>query len=152
GIIASGGLHEPEHALDFLQAGAKLVQIDSGLVYSGPGLPKRVNEAVGHAAALPAAAQADARAVELTWFWTMLLGVSMLFGGLLALAIAATRVVLPYDESFAGMTRDQFQAVNDRLLAFMAHDRVTLAGTMVSVGMLYLGLSLFGLRRGQHWA
>jgi hypothetical protein len=76
----------------------------------------------------------------------------MLLGGLLALGIAATRVVLPYDEALAGMTREQLAAVNPRLLAFMAHDRVTLAGTMVSVGALYLGLSLSGIRRGLHWA
>src|SRR5262249_39076989 len=50
-LIASGGLHEPEHALQLLEAGANLVQIDSGLVYAGPGLPKRVNEAVLYATA-----------------------------------------------------------------------------------------------------
>jgi dihydroorotate dehydrogenase len=154
-VIASGGIHEPEHALEFLRAGARLVQIDSGLVYSGPGLPKRVNEAVGFfespSAARPTEVVAP-RAAEMTWFWTTLLGISMLAGGLLALVIAATRVVLPYDEAFVGMTREQFRGVNDRLLAFMAHDRVTLAGTMVSVGILYLGLSLFGVRRGNHWA
>ena len=86
------------------------------------------------------------------WFWTALMGAGMLIGSLLALAIAATRVVLPYDEAFVGMTRDELAAVNPRLLAFMAHDRVSLAGTMVAIGVLYLGLSLFGVRRGLHWA
>ena len=43
-------------------------------------------------------------------------------------------------------------AVNARLLAFMAHDRVTLAGTMISIGVLYAMLALHGVRRAMHWA
>ena len=43
-IIASGGIHEPEHALELRAAGADLVSVDSGLVYTGPGLIKRTNE------------------------------------------------------------------------------------------------------------
>ena len=34
----------------------------------------------------------------------------------------------------------------------MRHDRVTLAGTMLSVSILYVALSLYGSRRGMHWA
>lgn len=40
-IIGVGGISEPEHAVDMIKAGADLVQIYSGLVYSGPGLIKR---------------------------------------------------------------------------------------------------------------
>ena len=80
------------------------------------------------------------------------MGVGMLIGAVLALVIAATQVVLPYDEAASGMTRDQLLAVNDRLLAFLAHDRVSLAGTMIAIGALYVGLSVGGIRRGLHWA
>lgn len=76
----------------------------------------------------------------------------MVVGGLMALIIAATKVVLPYDESFLGMTRDQLPAINPHLLDFMAHDRISLAGAMVAIGLLYLGLSLYGIRQGLHWA
>ncbi len=152
-IIASGGVHEPQHALDLRAAGADLVQVDSGLVYTGPGLPKRINDAflcqLGpgiQSSAMPA------RLPELTWFWTTLMGGGMLFGSVLALVIAATRVVLPYDEAFVGTARSGLSALNPRLLAFMAHDRVTLAGTMVAIGVMYVGLSVFGIRRGLHWA
>jgi dihydroorotate dehydrogenase len=150
-IIASGGIHEPADALALLEAGADLVEVDTGLVFGGPGLPKRVNEAIlaTTAAASPPAAE---RAVEMSWFWTTLLGTAMLLGGGLALTIAATRVVLPYDEAFVGLHRDQFATINPRLLAFMTHDRVTLAGTMLAIGVFYVGLSLYGLRRGLHWA
>jgi hypothetical protein len=152
-IVGSGGVHQPEEALRLLEAGAELVAIDSGLVYGGPGLPKRVNEALLYAGGGdPAAAVPALRPAQQTWFWTMLLGAGMALGSALALAVAATRVVLPYDEQFVGLTRDELRAVNPRLLAFMTHDRVALAGTMVTIGVLYTQLSLFGVRRGRHWA
>ena len=47
-IIASVGIHEPHQALELKEAGANLVEIDSGLVYARAGLPKRVNEAMLH--------------------------------------------------------------------------------------------------------
>ena len=71
---------------------------------------------------------------------------------MLALAIGSTRVVLPYDEALCGMTRNQLAAINPRLLPFMAHDRVSLAGTMLSIGIFYAALAWFGIRRGAHWA
>ncbi len=152
-IVGSGGVHEPADALALLDAGADLVEVDTGLVYGGPGLPKRINEAVlTTAPPSPPATETSERAVEMSWFWTTLLGVAMLVGGVMALVIAATRVVMPYDEMLCGMTREQLTAINGRLLAFMAHDRVSLAGTMVAIGVFYLGLSLWGIRRGRHWA
>jgi hypothetical protein len=81
------------------------------------------------------------------------MGAGMLIGSVLALIIAATEVVLPYDLHFLGMqSRDELNAINPRLLQFLAHDRVSLAGTMMALGVVYLGLSLFGVRRGLHWA
>ncbi len=41
-IIGAGGIFSPDDALEFLQAGARLVQLYEGLVYAGPGLPKRI--------------------------------------------------------------------------------------------------------------
>jgi dihydroorotate dehydrogenase len=40
-LIGCGGIVEPEHAVEFIQAGADLVEIYSGMVYSGPGLIAR---------------------------------------------------------------------------------------------------------------
>jgi hypothetical protein len=152
-LIASGGVHEPADALALRDAGADLVQIDSGLVYTGPGLPKRINDVLLFEATRTAdASLIKERAPEMTWFWSALMGAGMLFGSLLALVIALTRVVLPYDEAFVGMHRHELAEVNSRLLDFMAHDRVSLAGTMVAIGVMYLGISLGGIRRGLHWA
>lgn len=154
-IIAGGGVHEPQDALRLLDAGADLLSVDSGLVFSGPGLPKRINEAVLYArdVSVPVDREETASApVERSWFWTLLMGLGMLAGSLMALGIAATRVVLPYDEQFVAMSREELAAVNAHLLAFMTHDRVTLAGTMITIGLLYTCLSWFGIRRGRHWA
>ncbi|HEX3127688.1 MAG TPA: dihydroorotate dehydrogenase [Thermoanaerobaculia bacterium] len=151
-IVASGGIHEPEDALAMRAAGADLVEVDSGVVYTGPGLPKRINDAMLFESTRTEPVPAPRRAPEKTWFWTMLMGAGMLFGSLLALAIAMTRVVLPYDEAFVGLYAHQLIEINPRLLDFMAHDRVSLAGTMVAIGAMYLGLSLQGVRRGLHWA
>jgi hypothetical protein len=86
------------------------------------------------------------------WLWMLLLGIGMMIGGMAAWLVAVTSVVLPYDEAFVGMARDQLDAANPRLLAFMAHDRVSLAGTMISIGVLYGQLAWHALRQNQHWA
>lgn len=173
-IVGSGGVHEPLDALRLLDAGASLVQIHSGLVYSGPGLPKRINDTVEYAASRRADARSEGPQASLPavgarspsplppsppwplrlppWTWGMLLGVGLIVGGILAWLVAATCVVLPYDEAFVGLTRAQLAALNPRLLPFMAHDRVTVAGAMLSTGVLYVALARYGLRDGARWA
>jgi len=164
-IIASLPIDSPAAALDVLDAGADLVQVDLGMINAGPGLPKRINEALLYRelqrreteeVSLPATSESPAaeprRAPTESWFWACLMGLSMFVGGALAMAIAATRIVLPYDEAMAGLTRDELAAINPRLLPFMQHDRVTLAGTMFAVGLLYMALACWGVRRGVHWA
>src|SRR5687767_1750233 len=43
-------------------------------------------------------------------------------------------------------------SLNPRLLPFMAHDRISLAGSMLSIGIFYAALGWAGIRRGAHWA
>ena len=152
-IIGSGGVHAPEDAVELLAAGATYVQLCSGLVYAGPGLPKRINEALIALKAEPAAPAPLWRGWRIAaWCWALLLGCGMLLGGCLAWLVAATRVVLPYDEAFVQLSRQQLAALNPRLLPFMAHDRIALAGTMVSIGVIYSQLAYHALRYGAHWA
>jgi dihydroorotate dehydrogenase len=40
-LIGCGGVMEPAHAQAFLDAGADLVEIYSGMIYGGPGLIAR---------------------------------------------------------------------------------------------------------------
>ncbi len=43
-IIAVGGIHSAQDAIEKIQAGANLVQVYTGLVYEGPALIKRINK------------------------------------------------------------------------------------------------------------
>ena len=151
-LIARGGVIDPQDALDLYDAGADIVLIDDGLVFSGPGLSKRINEACLSRIPIPAVGATGPRPGPASWVWTLLLGVALFGGGVLALVIALTRVILPYDEAFVGMSREQLCGVNPKLVDFMSHDRVTLAGTMISLGLCYSMLSIYGSRRGRHWA
>ena len=45
-IIASGGIHSAEDAIEKLNAGASLVQLYTGFIYEGPGLIKKINKAL----------------------------------------------------------------------------------------------------------
>lgn len=45
-IIGVGGIHTPGDALAKIKAGAVLVQLYSGFIYEGPGLVKKINQAI----------------------------------------------------------------------------------------------------------
>ena len=45
-IIAVGGIHSAEDALEKLEAGAILVQLYTGFIYEGPSLVKKINKAI----------------------------------------------------------------------------------------------------------
>jgi dihydroorotate dehydrogenase len=45
-IIAVGGIHTAEDAIEKLNAGASLVQIYTGFIYEGPGIVKRINKEI----------------------------------------------------------------------------------------------------------
>jgi len=156
-VIAAAGIHAPGDAERLVAAGADLVAIDSGLVFSGPGLAKRCNECLlarrlGSGMAGQGLEGDSETVLRESWPWTLMLGISLLVGGIMALVIACTRVVMPYDEVMSGLTRARLAGIGPRLLPFMTHDRVTLAGAMLGVGILFSGLAWWGVRRGHHWA
>ena len=45
-IIAVGGIHSPEDALEKLEAGATLLQLYTGFIYEGPSLIKNINKSI----------------------------------------------------------------------------------------------------------
>lgn len=45
-IIGVGGIHDPQSAIEKLEAGARLLQIYTGLIYSGPVLVRKILDAV----------------------------------------------------------------------------------------------------------
>jgi len=151
-IVANGGVHEPQQALELMHLGADLVLLDSGIVFSGPGLAKRCNAAILHLRHREDEYKRPRRVATQSWFWTALLAVALIGGGIMAQIIAWTRVIMPYDEAITGLTPTEITDINSNLLLFMRHDRVTLAGTMLCDGIIYGILSWFGVRRGLHWA
>ncbi|UOQ48795.1 dihydroorotate dehydrogenase [Gracilibacillus caseinilyticus] len=144
-IITSGGITEPQHALDVIEAGANLVLLAGDYVFSGPGLTKRINEAMLSKEELPTEQQKGWRA-----YW--LFGLFICIGGLLALLFSVTWIILPYDEAFLGVKKIEIFQFNKRIMLFMAHDRMTLAGTMISGGIIYMNLAKHGIRHGMKWA
>ncbi|WP_237706191.1 hypothetical protein [Ornithinibacillus scapharcae] len=144
-IITSGGVQEPEHALQLLDAGADFIMLTDGYVFSGPGLTKRINEALVDRLDFPTGAQDG-------WLAYWLFGLFILIGGFLAFLFSITTIILPYDENFLEMKRQLIWAFNDRVMFFMAHDRMTLAGTMISGGIVYMQLAKHGVKTGLKWA
>ncbi|PSL36307.1 dihydroorotate dehydrogenase [Planomicrobium soli] len=144
-IIVSGGIAEPKDALALFQAGADLVMLTAGYVFTGPGLPKRINEGLLDSRKQPKTPYSG-------WIWHWLFGFLMVMGGVSALLVSMTVVVLPYDESFLKLTREEIIAINPNIYRFMQHDRMTVAGTMISGGVLYMQLACYGVRQGLQWA
>lgn len=143
-VITSGGVTQPSDALGLFNAGAELVFLSGGYVASGPGLPKRINEALVDELE-------DEPKVLPGWIWYWLFGLFILLGGAVALVLSFTKVILFYDEAFMQMTRLELMAYNPNLYKFMSHDRMTLAGTMISGGFIYMQLARHGVRYGTHW-
>lgn len=159
-IIASGGIVEPADALDFFDAGATLIQLHSGFIFSGPGLAKRINECI--ALRRPNLLNWSPSAVQplktfhdyLTqgWIGFALVAIGLIISSTAVIVVGLTTVLLPYDEAFLGVGMRELPNINANLLKFMAHDRVTLGGTSLSGAVLFLGLALYGVRLRQKWA
>jgi dihydroorotate dehydrogenase len=143
-ILTSGGVVEPADALALFSAGAELILLSGGYVASGPGLPKRIHEA------LLDNQYPDRREIS-GWIWYWLFGLFILLGGAIVLFFSFTQVILFYDEAFLNMSRLELLAFNPNLYQFMSHDRMTLAGTMISGGFVYMQLARHGVRYGTHW-
>ncbi|WP_423409541.1 dihydroorotate dehydrogenase [Heyndrickxia sp. MSNUG] len=144
-LITSGGILEPSDGLALLTGGAELIFLTGGYVATGPGLPKRIHEAL-----LDTRQLANEEVPGWIWFW--LFGLFILLGGTIALFFSLTKVILFYDEAFMQMSRLELMALNPNLYKFMSHDRMTLAGTMISGGFIYMQLARHGIRYGIHWS
>ncbi|MBM7809379.1 hypothetical protein [Saccharothrix algeriensis] len=129
---------------------AVVLATPSALVEAGPGWFARVAEAATPTTPPPRAPGRGLR--RPAWWWGLLVGLGMVAGGLVAALITLGPVLLWYDREFLGADVARLHAVNHRLVGFLRHDRITLAGAMVSIGVLYAGLTAGGMRRGWPWA
>jgi hypothetical protein len=83
----------------------------------------------------------------------LLLALGLVLAGVFAVFLAATGQFLPHDERFLGMTAEELCSLHGcRIVHFMVHDRLSFGGALVAVGLLYLWLIEFPLRRGRAWA
>ncbi|MEV0379452.1 hypothetical protein [Nonomuraea sp. NPDC050643] len=123
------------------------------LIEAGPGWFGRVMEAATPTVpALPLRDAVRGPAAGGRPWWGLMAGAVMAVAGIVAAAVALGPVLLWYDRAFLGMDRQALHAVNHHLVHFLRHDRITLAGTMVAIGVLYAGLAAGGMRRGWPWA
>lgn len=77
----------------------------------------------------------------------------LIFSGGFALFLSATGHFLPHDVQFLGMTAERLCMLHGcRIVHFMFHDRVAFGGAIMAVGVLYLWLVEFPLKRGKAWA
>lgn len=144
----------PAAALDALaDPGSTVLATPALLVRSGPGWFQRVVEA-GTPTGSPAPLRSVGRDPRRwpAWLWGLLVGLGMVGAGLGAALITLGPLLLWYDRAYLGMDRTQLGDLNDRLVPFLQHDRITMAGTMVAIGVLYAGLAWGGMRAGWPWA
>ncbi|MFE1591400.1 hypothetical protein [Nocardia sp. NPDC058705] len=134
--------------------GTTVVATPAVLIAAGPGWFQRVIEA----AAPPTAPAPTLREVPLdprrwpSWFWSLLVGVGMIVAGLGAAAVTLGPVLLWYDRDYLGTDVEGLHRINHHLVHFLQHDRITMAGNMIAIGSLYIGLAWGGIRRGWAWA
>jgi hypothetical protein len=77
----------------------------------------------------------------------------MMGAGAFALFQAGTGHFLPQDTDYLGMTAAQLCTLHGcRIVHFMVHDRVSFGGVLLAIGVMYLWLAEFPLRRGESWA
>jgi hypothetical protein len=85
------------------------------------------------------------------WLWAALVAVGLIVGGIGAAAITLGPVLLFYDRTYLNATITDLHEINPHLVGFLQHDRITMAGNMVGIGILYLALAQ-AMRQGYRWA
>ena len=68
----------------------------------------------------------------------------MICGGLTIMTVGMTRVFVPQDLTFLGLTPSDLQAVNPRLIPLIAHDRAGFGGGVCTCGILVMVLTWCG--------
>jgi MFS family permease len=82
-----------------------------------------------------------------------LTALALIGSGAFALFQASTGQFLPQDTDYLGMSAAQLCALRGcRIVHFMVHDRVSFGGVLIAIGVMYLWLTEFPLRRGESWA
>jgi hypothetical protein len=70
----------------------------------------------------------------------VLTGLGMVGAGFVILAVGMFWVFVPQDLTYIGLTRDQLDAINPRLIPLIAHDRAGFGGGLLSSGICVLSI------------
>jgi hypothetical protein len=130
----------------------RVLAAPSVLIAAGPGWFNRVIEA-----ATPTTPPEPLRSIPVDprrwpgWLWTAMVGIGLIVAGLGAAVIALGPVLLRYDRDYLGASVTDLHHLNHHLVGFLQHDRITMAGNMIGIGILYLGLAQ-AMRQGYRWA
>jgi dihydroorotate dehydrogenase len=158
-VIGSAGIMSPADALAFFEAGAKLVQLYEGLIYAGPGLPRRIIRAIQTPSAQPIEAEQTTikvnRMAALGRYLLIFGGLIVFLAGFFGIAVAFTVQLLPYELNYLGMTIPQLESYfAGRLAGFIFHDRIIYDGALIAFGSLYMWLAWYPLHpsRRETWA
>jgi hypothetical protein len=136
-----------------IENGAPLVVANEAAIAHGPTVAQRVNEAIAsQAIKAPEQVRLGLRLWAWPgWLWAMWLGIAMVCAGVGAAMIAIGPVLLGYDIRFLGVNVNGLNGINPRLVSFLQHDRITMAGCMAAIGCNDIGLAL-AMKRGWRWA
>lgn len=86
------------------------------------------------------------------WVSFTIVAIGLIIAAVSVICVGLTRVLLPYDEAYLGVTMNKIPEINPHLLQFMSHDRVTLGGTSLSGAVLFFLVAFFGVRNRHRWA
>lgn len=78
-------------------------------------------------------------------------GAGLFVGGTVISVVGLTDVFVPTDLTFLGTDPATLEAVNARLVPFLAHDRAGFGGALMSAAVAIVLLSAWGWRRGEAW-
>jgi hypothetical protein len=78
-------------------------------------------------------------------------GLGMFSAGGTILVVGATRVFVPQDLEFIGLTVAQLNAFNPRLIPLIAHDRAGFGGGLLSCGSIVMACALFATPSRSLW-
>lgn len=87
------------------------------------------------------------------WPLVALTGAILVLSAAIATGLALTIKLLPNDTASLGLSIAELERFADgRIVDFMEHDRLAMAGAFAGIGFIYLWLALVPLRAGEPWA
>ncbi|MCW4351689.1 hypothetical protein ONR57_00025 [Hoyosella sp. YIM 151337] len=144
-IIGGPGVMTPSDAREALRSGADLIALYEGLIYAGPGLPRRINTSLMTRRSKPQShSTAPVRPAAIT-------GILLVAALLVATGVGGLTDALLTPRLTAEL-RAAHISPDGPLALFVLHNRVNLAGAMMCLGMLWGWLAWRYLRAGYAWA